>query len=55
MTAPPLHTCVRNGEIICPDDLCRGSSTTLCGLEEGIDFGVDEDEEEYWDDDGEDL
>jgi hypothetical protein len=48
--APPLHTCVQNGQIVCWDDLCRGGSRTLCGLEEGIDFGVDDDEDdgEWW-------
>lgn len=47
---PPLHTCVRDGQIICPDDLCRGSSTTLCGLEEGIDFGTGDEWEDYYED-----
>ena len=51
MSAPPLRTCVRDNRLICPDDLCRNSTTTLCGLEEGIDFNVEDDfyddEEDY--------
>lgn len=49
---PPLRTCVRDGQIVCVDDICRGSSRTICGLEEGIDFGVDDDDlYDWWDDD----
>jgi hypothetical protein len=43
-------SCVRHGVIVCIDDLCRGSSRTLCGLEEGIDFGFGFDDDEYDDD-----
>lgn len=43
----PIRTCVSDGEIVCVDDLCRNSSRTLCGLEEGIDFGPGS----YWDSD----
>jgi hypothetical protein len=53
---PRRDTCVHDGQIICVDDLCRNSSRTLCGLEEGIDFGPgspwdDEDDDYPWDDD----
>lgn len=41
---PDLRTCVRDGQIVCVDDLCRNSSRTMCGLEEGIDFGVLDDD-----------
>jgi len=37
-------SCVRDGQIVCVDDLCHGVSTTLCGLEEGIDFGLESDD-----------
>jgi hypothetical protein len=30
--------CRLGGPAPCFDDLCHGSSTTICGLEEGIDF-----------------
>jgi hypothetical protein len=38
--------------LACPDDLCRRGSTTLCGLEHGYDFDVDESEDDYYGQDG---
>lgn len=45
------RTCIRDGEIVCVDDLCRGTDRTLCGLQFGIDFGLEEfDEDDLWED-----
>lgn len=35
----------------CPDDLCHGNDTTLCGLERGFDF----DQVEEWEEDDDDY
>lgn len=47
------RTCIQNGQIVCVDDLCHGTSQTICGLEQGTDFDVeDEFDDDYpWGDD----
>jgi hypothetical protein len=48
--------CKLGGRAPCIDDLCHGSSWTLCGLdmdfEEEMEHGqdLDDDDAEYWDD-----
>lgn len=44
------RTCIRDGEIVCVDDLCHGTDRTLCGLEFGLDFGVEEFDGDLWED-----
>lgn len=48
-----LHWDGHTYQLACVDDLCHGSSRTLCGLEEGFDFGVEDDDDyldgDYWD------